>query len=290
MLTAISLDYIGRPHEARRAFDTVLRLGPTPRIASWVDIYMLSALVKVGQVRRALFRYQQLVGRLLPYSRPARPGRVAAAAAEQEQRVGLVGEWDARQEARHAGSGWLWEPSTKSAIRLNLHTQALESHPSFFQAAREHRRAFQHLRRAQHDGIAHAAPHPDPRGALAAAGGGASHSSKAAESQVADADEDWARETLEGLQDGQERCWAVRALVVELGRRDGRTGKIGSEIHGFGLGAQMHVLSVALSYAVRTRRVLVMRSRVSQRLRPARLRLRPARLRLWLARVPRDVL
>ena len=37
------------------------------------------------------------------------------------------------------------------------------------------------------------------------------------------------------------------------------TGKVGTEIHGFGFGAQMHVLTVALSYAQRTQRVVVMR-------------------------------
>lgn len=54
-------------------------------------------------------------------------------------------------------------------------------------------------------------------------------------------------------------CCACRVLIIELGRQDGATGKVGNEIHGFGLGAQMHVLSVALSYALSTGRTLVTR-------------------------------
>ncbi len=69
---------------------------------------------------------------------------------------------------------------------------------------------------------------------------------------VADPDEGWVEEAVRRIQQPVGECHASRALVVELGRRDGRTGKIGSEIHGFGFGAQMHVLTVALSYAVRT--------------------------------------
>lgn len=267
MLTAISLDYIGRPHEAKRAFETVLRLGPTPRIASWVDIYMLSALVKVGEVGRALWRYEKLVGRLAPDSNHATPQR--ATAAPPVLPVG-VGASDASLWARHAGSGWLWEPRSKRAIRLNLHTQSLESHPSFFHAALQHREAFEHLR--ARNGVADAAQTPAGRPSAAAG------SRKGTEGQVADADEDWVRATLQALQYGQEDCSTARALVVELGRRDGRTGKIGSEIHGFGFGAQMHVLTIALSYAVRTRRVLVMRSQVPSqppRLLPVRV---PSRL------------
>lgn len=236
VLTAISLDYIGRPHEAKRAFQTVLRLGPTPRIASWVDIYMLSALVKVGDVARAVYRYQQLVGPLSPYLGSA----TARAAQAQAGGAAVAGEWSERWEARHTGSGWLWDPFSKRAIRLNMHRRALEAHPSFWQAALHHRQAFQAL-------------DAEARRAAPAAGG---------QKRLYDADEDWAREALRALQHPVRGCSQARALVVELGRRDGRTGKIGTEIHGFGFGAQMHVLTIALSYAVRTGRLLVMRTQV----------------------------
>jgi len=42
-----------------------------------------------------------------------------------------------------------------------------------------------------------------------------------------DADESWVRDSLRVLQEAAQGCDTVRALVVELGRRDGRTGKIG---------------------------------------------------------------
>lgn len=54
-------------------------------------------------------------------------------------------------------------------------------------------------------------------------------------------------------------CGRAKFLIIELARQDGKTGKVGKEIHGFGLGAQMHVLSVALSYAMSTGRTLVTR-------------------------------
>eukprot|EP00292_Cryptomonas_paramecium_P015530 CAMPEP_0113667794 /NCGR_PEP_ID=MMETSP0038_2-20120614/3639_1 /TAXON_ID=2898 /ORGANISM="Cryptomonas paramecium" /LENGTH=127 /DNA_ID=CAMNT_0000583459 /DNA_START=191 /DNA_END=571 /DNA_ORIENTATION=- /assembly_acc=CAM_ASM_000170 len=57
VLMSISLDFLGRPDLALRGYQTVLRLGPTPRIVSWVDIYMLSSMVKAGQWPRALRRY-----------------------------------------------------------------------------------------------------------------------------------------------------------------------------------------------------------------------------------------
>jgi len=241
VLTAISLDYIGRPEEAKRAFQTVLRLGPSARIAAWVDIYMLSALVKVGDVARAVYRYQQLVGPLSPYrGRATSQGGLAGGA------VG-AGEWSERWEARHTGSGWLWDPRGKRAIRLNMHRRALEAHPSFWQAALHHRQAFQ-------------AVEAEARRAAPASGPPATRALE----RLPDADEDWAREALRALQHPVRGCSQARALVVELGRRDGRTGKIGTEIHGFGFGAQMHVLTIALSYAVRTGRLLVMRAQVNR--------------------------
>jgi hypothetical protein len=110
VLASISLDYVGRPQEAVRGFQTVLRLGPTPRIASWVDIYMLSALVKVGHVRRALYRYRLLVGELAPYVPRASSATGSAASAESAGtgagRRMRHGEWSADMVARHTGSGW----------------------------------------------------------------------------------------------------------------------------------------------------------------------------------------
>ena len=128
---------------------TVLRLGPTPRIASWVDIYMLSALVKVGQVRRALYRYRLLVGDLAPYVPRAATARgVRASVGQGVGGDAMRREWSVDLPARHTGSGWLWDPFSKRAIRLNMHTRALESHASFFEAALHHRRAFLQLRGA----------------------------------------------------------------------------------------------------------------------------------------------
>ena len=224
---------------------TVLRLGPTARIASWVDIYMLSALVKVRHVRRALYRYQLLVGSIAPYVRGPRHASTHAIGSSDGGRL-VAGEWNERLAARHTGSGWLWDPLSKRAIRLNLHARALESHPSFFEAALSHRRAFQQLRNAF-----------PPR----AEGAGGALRAEDEDALIDDADEEWVSEILSQLQQPAGGCNNVRALVVELGRRDGRTGKIGSEIHGFGFGAQMHVLTIALAYAVRTQRILVMRSR-----------------------------
>jgi len=48
-----------------------------------------------------------------------------------------------------------------------------------------------------------------------------------AQEHVVDADEEWVQDTLRVLQEAAQGCDTVRALVVELGRRDGRTGKIG---------------------------------------------------------------
>ena len=226
VLAAISLDYTGRPQDSVRAFQTVLRLGPSARIESWVDIYLLSALVKVGHLRRALYRYELLVGSLAPYTPRA----------SLHERGG-AGAWDASMTARHTGSGWLWDPFSQRSIRLNMHTRAMESHASFFDAALAHRRAFAQLRDAH-----------------VAAGGG--H-----EEDLEDGDERWVTQAVQVLQEPAGGCHGAKALVVELGRQDGKTGKIGSEIHGFGFGAQMHVLTIALSYAVRTQRTLVMRAK-----------------------------
>jgi len=53
-------------------------------------------------------------------------------------------------------------------------------------------------------------------------------------------------------------CGKRRMLVLQLGRADGKTGRVDQELHGFGLGAAMHVLSVALSYSIRHNRTLVL--------------------------------
>jgi hypothetical protein len=53
-------------------------------------------------------------------------------------------------------------------------------------------------------------------------------------------------------------CGKRKLLVLQLGRADGKTGRIDQELHGFGLGAAMHVLSVALSYGIRHNRTLVL--------------------------------
>ncbi len=53
-------------------------------------------------------------------------------------------------------------------------------------------------------------------------------------------------------------CGRRKLLVLQLGRSDGRTGRIDQELHGFGLGAAMHVLSVALSYGVRHNRTVIL--------------------------------
>jgi hypothetical protein len=53
-------------------------------------------------------------------------------------------------------------------------------------------------------------------------------------------------------------CAKGRFLVVELGRQDGRVGRVDGELAGFGFGAQMHVITVAMTYAIRTNRTLVM--------------------------------
>ncbi|KAJ1468037.1 hypothetical protein T484DRAFT_1856744 [Baffinella frigidus] len=46
VLISITLDFVGRPAEAVRGFQTVLRMKPPERIESWVEIYMLSSLAK----------------------------------------------------------------------------------------------------------------------------------------------------------------------------------------------------------------------------------------------------
>lgn len=53
-------------------------------------------------------------------------------------------------------------------------------------------------------------------------------------------------------------CHKRKLLVLQLGRADGKTGRVDQELHGFGLGAAMHVLSVALSYGVRYNRTIVL--------------------------------
>lgn len=66
-------------------------------------------------------------------------------------------------------------------------------------------------------------------------------------------------------------CRKNRQLVVELGRKvivlphaavesrqDGRIGRIDKEVHGFGLGAALHVITAALSYGARYNRTVVM--------------------------------
>lgn len=74
-----------------------------------------------------------------------------------------------------------------------------------------------------------------------------------------DSDAETAAQHIDANQAPAAGCGSARFLIVELARQDGKTGKIGKEIHGFGLGAQMHVLSVALSYAMATGRTLVTR-------------------------------
>jgi hypothetical protein len=78
-------------------------------------------------------------------------------------------------------------------------------------------------------------------------------------SWMTDADAETAARLIAANQAPIAGCGRARFLIVELARQDGKTGKIGKEIHGFGLGAQMHVLSVALSYALATGRTLVTR-------------------------------
>ena len=228
---------------------TVLRLGATARIASWVDIYMLSALVKVGQVRRALYRYQLLVGPLKAYQRRA---------------THIPREWTEGMAALHSASGWLWDPLSNRAMRLNMHTAAVESHDSLFEAALAHARAFRVLRNSL------LPPSPPAGGARQLSAqetyaqetyvqqtplqqtplqqtplhtqklDAQEHVVDADEEHVvdADADEEWVQDTLDAdeswvrdslrvLQEAAQGCDTVRALVVELGRRDGRTGKIG---------------------------------------------------------------
>ena len=207
---------------------TVLRLGATARIASWVDIYMLSALVKVGQVRRALYRYQLLVGPLKAYQRRA---------------THIPGGWTEGMAALHSSSGWLWDPLSNRAMRLNMHTAAVESHDSLFEAALAHARAFRVLRNTlpppsppagdarqlsaeekhiQHTPLQHTPLHTQKLDAQ-------EHVMDADEEWVRDADEEWVQDTLGVLQEAAQGCDTVRALVVELGRRDGRTGKIGKD-------------------------------------------------------------
>jgi hypothetical protein len=53
-------------------------------------------------------------------------------------------------------------------------------------------------------------------------------------------------------------CKKRKLLVLQLGRADGKTGRVDQELHGFGLGAAMHVLSVALSYGIRHNRTLLL--------------------------------
>lgn len=53
-------------------------------------------------------------------------------------------------------------------------------------------------------------------------------------------------------------CGKRKLLVLQLGRADGKTGRVDQELHGFGLGAAMHVLSVALSYGIRHNRTLLL--------------------------------
>jgi hypothetical protein len=53
-------------------------------------------------------------------------------------------------------------------------------------------------------------------------------------------------------------CSKRKLLVLQLGRADGKTGRVDQELHGFGLGAAMHVLSVALSYGIRHNRTLIL--------------------------------
>ena len=206
---------------------------------------MLSALVKIGHIRRALYRYQLLVGPLTPHV-PRASSAVQAGRGDMK-----YDDWNANVAALHTGSGWLRDPLTQRAMRLNMHTGALESHASFFHATVAHRRNFQRLRdsRALSKSSRRSRAHAQGEEEDGAEDGG----------EWVDADEEWVAENLRALQYGG-GCEHARALVVELGRRDGKTGKIGNEIHGFGFGAQMHVLTVALAYAVRTQRVLVLRS------------------------------
>lgn len=58
-------------------------------------------------------------------------------------------------------------------------------------------------------------------------------------------------------------CGKRKLLVLQLGRADGKTGRVDQELHGFGLGAAMHVLSVALSYGVRHNRTVLLPDRDS---------------------------
>ena len=61
-----------------------------------------------------------------------------------------------------------------------------------------------------------------------------------------------------GQKQADKWCSKRRMLVLQLGRADGKTGRVDQELHGFGLGAAMHVLSVALSYGVRHNRTVVL--------------------------------
>mmetsp|Transcript_1581 Transcript_1581/g.4781 ORF Transcript_1581/g.4781 Transcript_1581/m.4781 type:complete len:423 (-) Transcript_1581:821-2089(-) len=207
VLISIALDFIGKTRESCRAFQTVLRLGPNARIISWVEIYMLSALVKVGQSRRAILRYEKLVGPV------------------DTQTDG------SRELLVDATSGWITDHSSGRVFQINLNRKAIEVEKSFFEAS------LKTLRRMA------------ARRMLLLQSSGSSLQ-----------DEEWVQLQLT-LSQNPKKCKQARFLVIELGRRDGRTGKIGSEIHGFGFGAQMHVMSVALSYAFRTNRTLIARSR-----------------------------
>eukprot|EP00961_Rhodomonas_salina_P133387 1794742-Rhodomonas_salina.1 len=117
VLISISLDFIGRPLEAVRGYETVLRLGPTARIESWVEIYMLSSLAKVGMWRRALYRYHGLVGALAPP-----PHHIT------QQATVLPSP----------SSGWISDPAHGRVIQLGLASKSLEHAPSFFHVAQRH--------------------------------------------------------------------------------------------------------------------------------------------------------
>jgi hypothetical protein len=64
--------------------------------------------------------------------------------------------------------------------------------------------------------------------------------------------------TVSGDKHVDKWCGKRKLLVLQLGRSDGKTGRVDQELHGFGLGAAMHVLSVAMSYGVRHNRTVVL--------------------------------